>query len=180
MPAMMLQTPRLLIRDVLPADAAVFAQMAADGSLHDIGFDEGCGGWIDGWVTEAHALALQDAPGASYLAYTVVRQCDGAVLGSAGCSYYEDLHEVGVTFFLGAAHRGCGYALEAVRVYTEYFFARYALPRMIATVQQDNAASRRVVERAGFRLLEVRPYRDLNDSAALSYCFYELRREDAL
>lgn len=51
---------------------------------------------------------------------------------------------------------------------------------MIATVQQDNAASRRVVERAGFRLLEVRPYRDLNDSAALSYCFYELRREDAL
>lgn len=102
---MMLQTPRLLIRDVLPADAAVFAQMAADGSLHDIGFDEGCGGWIDGWVTEAHALALQDAPGASYLAYTVVRQCDGAVLGSVGCSYYEDLHEVGVTFFLGAARR---------------------------------------------------------------------------
>lgn len=40
---MLLQTPRLLIRDVLPADAEVFAQMAADGSLRDIGFDEGRG-----------------------------------------------------------------------------------------------------------------------------------------
>lgn len=175
---MLLQTPRLLIRDVLPADAEVFTQMAADGSLHDIGFDEDCGSWINGWSAEARSLALQDDPRWAYLAYTITRQGDGTVLGSVGCSYYKDLREVGVTYFLGAAHRGHGYALEAVRAYTGRFFSRYALPCLIAAVRQDNAASRLVAERAGFLLSEVRSYRDLNDAAALPYCFYTLHRKN--
>ena len=43
-----------------------------------------------------------------------MRQDNGAVLSSAGCSYYEDLRKVGMTYFLGAAHRA-GFLLSEVR-----------------------------------------------------------------
>ena len=54
-----------------------------------------------------------------------MRQGNGAVLSSAGCSYYKDLRKVGMTYFLGATHRGRGYALDA---YTGRFSFRCALP----------------------------------------------------
>lgn len=36
---MLFETKRLIIRPVEPADEAAFIDMAADGSLNDVGFD---------------------------------------------------------------------------------------------------------------------------------------------
>ena len=100
-----------------------------------------------------------------------MRQDNGAVLSSAGCSYYEDLRKVGMTYyFLGAAHRGRGYALEAARLYRS-LLVPLCSPRLIAAVRQGGAVSRLAAERAGFLLSEVRPCRDLNDDAALHVAF---------
>ncbi len=43
---MVIETDRLIIRDVALPDGAVFAHMASDGSLNDIGFDQDCSAWI--------------------------------------------------------------------------------------------------------------------------------------
>lgn len=86
------------------------------------------------------------------------------MLSSAGCSYYEDLRKVGMPYFLGAAHRGRGYALEAARLYRSLLFPLCS-PRLIAAVRQGGDVSRLAAERAGFLLSEVRPCRDLNDAA---------------
>lgn len=99
-----------------------------------------------------------------------MRQGNGAVLSSAGCSYYKDLRKVGMTYFLGATHRGRGYALEAARLYRSLLFPLCS-PRLIAAVRQGGAVSRLAAERAGFLLSEVRPCRDLNDAAALHVAF---------
>lgn len=37
--------------------------MAADGSLHDIGFGRDCSGWMEEWVAEAKGLASGDIKG---------------------------------------------------------------------------------------------------------------------
>lgn len=54
---MRLETERLVIRDLRRTDAAAFVRMAADGSLAEsIGFDAGCGAWMNGWRRRSGCL----------------------------------------------------------------------------------------------------------------------------
>lgn len=170
---MFLETRRLIIRDLLPADSLAFAQMAADGSLRDIGFDPNCSSWITAWQEEAAALAIQDDPKRDYLAYTVVLKDSLIPIGAVGCSYYEDLQQTGITYFIGAPYRSNGYALEAVEAYLDYFSSHYPIQTLIGTVRAENIPSWQVLEKAGFRLTAKKQYRDINDTQEELYHFYE-------
>lgn len=171
---MMIETQRLLIRDLKQEDEKAFVKMASDGSLNDVGFGDGCGDWMGDWISEAKQFAVRNNPGMDYLAYAVTLKEENKVIGSVGCSYYEDLKEVGITYFMGAEYRNLGYAVEAVQAYTKYFFESYNIPRMIATVRTENISSWKVVEKAGFLLTEKRMYKDINDRKEELYHFYEI------
>ena len=114
--------------------------MASDGSLNDVGFDDSCGEWMAKWISKAKQLAVRNNPCMDYLAYVITLKDDNRVIGSVGCSYYEDLQEVGITYFIGAHDRNAGYAVEAVQAYTKYFFDSYDMQRMIATVRAENVS----------------------------------------
>lgn len=43
-----------------------------------------------------------DNPAAEYLAYTIVLKEMEIVIGSVGCSYYDEFQEMGITYFIGA------------------------------------------------------------------------------
>ncbi len=174
---MQTETRRLLIRDIETDDAIPFAAMAADGTLNDCGFGKDCGNWITEWITEAKDFALRDHPDRDYLAYTITLKDEAAVVGSVGCSYYEDLRETGVTYFIGAQYRNNGYAAEAVTAYTEYFLKHYNVGRIIATVREENIPSWKVIEKAGYILNAKRMYKDLNDEQEKLYRFYEMRQK---
>ena len=174
---MQIETQRLMIRDIEAGDAVPFAIMAADGSLNDCGFDKDCNNWITEWITEAKAFALRDNPNMDYLAYTITLKDGAEVIGSVGCSYYEDLRETGITYFVGAKYRNNGYAAEAVKAYTEYFLKHYNAKRIIATVREENVPSWKVIEKAGYVLNIQRMYRDLNDDKEELYRFYEIKED---
>lgn len=171
---MFLETQRLIIRDLETGDAIPFAEMAVDGSLNDIGFGQDCGNWIAEWITEAKDFAARNNPGMDYLAYTIVLKDKNIVVGSIGCSYYEDFRETGITYFIGAQYRNNGYSTEAVKAYTEYFLEHYHVKKMIATVRAENVSSWKVLEKAGYKLMEKRMYQDINDDKEELYHFYEL------
>ena len=171
---MRIETQRLLIRDVKTDDEIPFVTMAADGSLKDCGFDSDCSSWISKWIAEAKGFTERDNPDIDYLAYTITLKDETIVVGSIGCSYYEDLKETGITYFIGAQYRNNGYAVEAVKAYTEYFFKHYSSKRLNATVRNDNEQSWKVIEKAGFILVEKRMYKDLNDDEEKLYRFYEI------
>lgn len=170
----MIKTARLLIRELKTEDAAPFAAMAADGSLRDIGFDKDCGRWMAEWIRRAKELSVQNRPDSEYLAYAVVLKQENTVIGSVGCSYYEDLQETGLTYFTGREYRNRGYAAEAAKAYADFFLKNYSPSKMIATIREENRASWRVAEKAGFRLTGRRMYQDLNDEKASLYRFYEI------
>ncbi len=174
---MLIETPRLIIRDLKSEDEKVFADMASDGSLNDVGFNDSCGEWMAGWISEAKQFVIRNNPCKDYLAYVIVLKDENKAIGSVGCSYYEDLQEVGITYFIGTNYRNAGYAVEAVRAYVKHFFESYNIQRMIATVRAENAASCKVAEKSGFSLTEKKLYRDLNDSKEELYHFYELSNE---
>lgn len=174
---MMIETKRLLLRSFQQGDKAAFAQMATDGSLADIGFDREFASWSEAWSRETLAFALRDDPRQDYIPCTICRKGTGEILGSVGCSWYADLGETGITYFLGAQFRGNGYALEAIRAYVPAFFARYHASCLIATVREENTASWRALERAGFSLAAQRPYRDIGEACARRYRFYCAERQ---
>lgn len=172
---MQIQTQRLLIRDVKKEDAIPFAIMASDGSLNDCGFDKDCGSWITKWIAEAKDFALRDDPDLDYLAYAITLKDEAVVVGSVGCSFYEDLRKIGITYFVGAQYRNNGYAVEAVKAYTQYFLKHYITKGIIATVRNENVPSWKVIEKAGYILKAKRMYKDLNDNKEKLYRFYEIK-----
>ena len=172
---MLIETQRLIIRDLKSEDEKPFVEMASDGSLHDVGFDDSCGDWMKAWIMEAVRFSIRNNPCKDYLAYAITLKKDNKVIGAVGCSYYEDLKEVGITYFIGAHYRNAGYAVEAVQAYVKFFFDSYDMQNMIATVRAENVSSWKVVEKAGFLLTEKKLYRDLNDSKEEQYLFYEIK-----
>lgn len=173
---MILETRNLIIRSLNQSDGSEFARMAEDGSLLDVGFDSNCRNWMNEWVKEAIALSETDNPRKEYIANTVCLKETNEVIGAVGCSFYEDLDEVGITYFIGEKHRGNGYAVESVKAYTEYFFSHYPINRLIATMREANAASWKTVERCSFLLVEKKLYKDINDETEQLYRFYEIKQ----
>jgi RimJ/RimL family protein N-acetyltransferase len=52
----------------------------------------------------------------------------------------------------GREHAGKGYATDAVRLLTEYLFARHRINRLQLNIHPENEASRRVATKAGYTL----------------------------
>ena len=127
-------------------------------------------------IGEAKELSQNDNPRVDYLAYTITLKDENIVVGSVGCSYYEDLQDIGIVYFIGAQYRKNGYATEAVRAYEKYFFNHYHVQKMIATVREKNVLSQKVIEKSGFQLAEKKLYRDVNDEKEEMYYFYEYRK----
>ena len=57
-----IETDRLIIRDVTMPDGEAFIHMASDGSLNDVGFDKDCSSWMHDWIIEAQNLEREDNP----------------------------------------------------------------------------------------------------------------------
>lgn len=173
---MKIETERLIIRSIELGDEMVFAEMAKDGSLHDIGFDEKCSEWIAGWIDEAIRLSEKDDPRADYIADVICLKEDGRVIGSVGTSYYEDLDKVGIVYFVGTEFRQKGYVSEAVKAYLDYYFDHYEENEIRANIRDANVPSWKTAEKAGFVLEEKRMYKDIDDSEEQLYRFYSIKR----
>ena len=173
---MRIETERIILRSIERGDEMVFAEMAKDGSLHDIGFDENCSEWIADWIDEAISLSEKDDPRADYIADVICLKEDGRVIGSVGTSYYEDLDKVGIVYFVGTEFRQKGYVSEAVKAYLDYYFDHYEENEIRANIRDANVPSWRTAEKAGFVLEEKRMYKDIDDSEEQLYRFYLVKR----
>ena len=83
--------------------------------------------------------------------YLVVEAESGQVLGGLNLHHFDPLRDtVEVGYWLMADARGRGVATRCVRAAAEHAFAN-GIDRVEAHVRVGNAASERVLERAGFR-----------------------------
>ena len=173
---MFLETERLIIRSLRTCDEKAFIEMASDGSLTEIYGDcSECHKWMGEFISEAIKLEREDNPYNQYLAFAIEDKTTHRVVGSVGSSYYEDLAEVGVTYFIGAGYRGNGYAAEALQCLTDYMFTRYNLKKLVATARVENIASCKTLERTGFLAVETKLYQDLYDESQEMRNIYELQ-----
>lgn len=174
---MFLETKGLIIRSLQPSDEKAFIEMASDGSLTEIYGDcSECHKWMSEFISDAIKLEAEDNPYNEYLAFAIEDTTSHMVIGSVGCSYYEDFAEIGVTYFIGANYRGNGYAAEALHCFVDYMFAKYNLKKLVATASVENIASCKTLERTGFSVVETKMYQDLYDESEGMSNIYELVR----
>ncbi|MET7735650.1 GNAT family N-acetyltransferase [Streptomyces sp. NPDC005402] len=145
---LVLPTERLTLQGVTPASAA---ELAAGG---DGDFE---------WVEDGPFEGTREAAGMTIKAYeagvhrpefglfALVRRQDGRAIGGMGFHGAPDEDgraEVG--YDLAPSARGQGYATEALRALSDWALARDDVRSLCATIEPDNAASQRVIARAGF------------------------------
>lgn len=77
---------------------------------------------------------------------------NGEAIGGIGLTMGEDIFRCSaeIGYWLGEPFWGKGYATQAVRELTEYGFKTFALTRIWAGIFESNAASGRVLEKAGY------------------------------
>lgn len=145
---LVLPTERLTLQGVTPASAAELAA-GGDGDF--------------AWVEDGPFEGTREAAGMTIKAYeagvhrpefglfVLVRREDGRAIGGMGFHGAPDEDgraEVG--YDLAESARGQGYATEALRALSDWALARDDVRSLCATIEPDNAASQRVIARAGY------------------------------
>jgi ribosomal-protein-alanine N-acetyltransferase len=144
----MLETPRLILREMTEADAA---------DLFALNQNPNVTRYIPGeppLVTHEQALAVlrervfpQYAHGLGR--WACIEKSSGAFIGWCGIKHYPEDGEYDVGHRFSEEHWGKGYATEAGRAVCE--FARQKLPgeRVVGKAMLENRASRHVLEKLG-------------------------------
>ncbi|XVS61471.1 GNAT family N-acetyltransferase [Actinosynnema sp. CA-299493] len=84
----------------------------------------------------------------------LVERDSGLVVGSIGLFWPPDDGVVEIGYGVVPSRRGRGYATEATRALTDLAFTAPGVRAVRAEVELSNPASVRVLEKAGFRLLD--------------------------
>lgn len=79
---------------------------------------------------------------------------ENQVIGWAGLQFLPELNETEVGFLLDRAWWGKGIATQAARAALKFGFETCGLPHIIALVEPENLASRRVIEKCGLEYVE--------------------------
>jgi RimJ/RimL family protein N-acetyltransferase len=140
-----IETARLTLRRLRSGEAEALRAVTADPAVTAVipFLPEPFG------LQQAQALLARQADGRD-LYLGLWRRADGDLLGALGV-HLRGAAELELGYWLPARHHGRGYASEAARAAAEAYGAACPERRLIAECRPDNPASRRVLEKAGFR-----------------------------
>jgi [ribosomal protein S5]-alanine N-acetyltransferase len=151
---------RRLVLVALPLDAAR-ALIAGDhdraGGILGAAIPEG---WPDdalAGILPRHRDQLEAEPDTiGFGIWVIVRSGSRIVVGSSGFHGPPDRGEVELGYGIHPDHRNAGYATEAAVALAGWALGHDGVTRVIAECEEENTASIRVLEKAGFRREHVR------------------------
>lgn len=150
-----LETPRLILREMTPEDAASAFEMNSDPDVlrytGDVPFTD---------VEDARnfLVAYDHYRKYGFGRWAVIRKEDGAWMGFCGLKYTPDHHEYDVGYRLMKKYWGQGYATEAATASVLAGIERFGLTRIVGRVMRNNHASIKVLEKSGLSFESEIPY----------------------
>ena len=134
-----------------------------------------------GWSTYTVTLRRLRADAAAGNSLPFAVTVDGKVVGqvTVGNLGREPREPAYVGYWIDRSQAGRGITPRALALVLDHAFATLDLPRVEANIQPDNTASRRVVDKLGFRLDVLRPGHLHVNGAWRDHLRYELTRQDA-
>ncbi|HZF67058.1 MAG TPA: GNAT family protein [Gemmatirosa sp.] len=172
---MELRTPTCTLRPFRPSDAGSVAHHANDRQV-----------WLNLRDAFPHPYALADAE--RYIAHVAGQprptsfaiDVGGDAVGGISLKPGTDIERLSaeIGYWLGEAHRGRGVMTAAVRAATGHAFDVLGLLRVFAVPFTRNAASARVLERAGYTLEGTMRRSAIKDGEVLDQYLYAAVRSE--
>lgn len=143
---MLLQTARLLLRSMQPADIPALVALWSDPEVtRYVG-----GPREPARLAESFEEDLRNPP-AAYDLWPVCEQATGRLVGHCGLldKEVDGRAEIELVYVLARPAWGRGYATEIAQALKSYALEQMGLRRLIALIEPGNAGSERVAEKAG-------------------------------
>ena len=145
-----IETPRLLLTELTESMTAEIQRQSLDVATRRFLPDEVFETYEEALATVQELTEAYGSPDGPYV-YAVLCQ-GGALAGYVELCRIDDGWEIG--YHMGEEHRGRGYAAESIAAFLPVMMDKLALDRVWGVVAEENAASCRVLEKCGFRLVE--------------------------
>ena len=169
---LLLETERLILREMLPSDAVALFEMDCNPNVHKYlwnkpltSIDE-----VDQYIEKVRNQYLENKIGR----FVVVLKETNELIGWAGLKYNTEIVNNKVDFYdigyrLNEKFWGKGYASEASFAWLDYGFNVMKIKIMEAAAHTENIASNRILQKIGLEMTE----QYLEDS--VSWNWYELK-----
>ncbi len=147
---MLLETPRLLLRPLTPADFEALFEVIGDPvtmQFYPSPYDkQGTLDWIE------RNLRRYKEDGTSL--HAVVLKSNNQVIGDCGPAWQQTDagRELEIGYHIRRDCWGRGYATEAAKASMTYAFENFAVDHLISLIRPENLPSRRVAEKNGLRI----------------------------
>ena len=171
MPKTILETERLILREMTPQDVGPLAEVLCDPEAmryYPAPFTrEKVGDWVSRSMDRCATLGFG--------LWAVVLKETGEVIGDCGLLVQQVLgrEELEVGYHIVPRYQGRGFATEAARACVAWGFAHTSFDRVISLINVENAPSRSVAEKPHARFLG-----DCGLRADLPHCFYGTTRAE--
>lgn len=160
---LIIETPRLLLRQILPTDADALFELDNNPNVHRyLGNDPVTSiEQVYGYIESIRNQYVKNGIGR----FVVVLKESNEVIGWAGIKFITEPENNRVNFYdigyrLQEKHWRKGYALEAAKAWLDYGFKEMKIPTMIATAHTENIGSNTILQKLGMINKEQFPYED--------------------
>ena len=145
-----LETPRLLLREMQTEDYSQISEILQDIDVmyaweHAFSDDE-----VSDWINKN--ILRYDADGYSY--WAVIEKSSNDIIGLCGLisERAEEEKYVGIGYIFSKKYWGMGYAIESAGACVDYAFNVLKLNEITAQIRPENTSSRKVAEKLGMKV----------------------------
>jgi RimJ/RimL family protein N-acetyltransferase len=147
---MILETERLQLREMTPADAPLVLEILNEPAFIEFVADRGVRTVADAAkFIEEKFLPSYAEHGFGF--YAVELKETGTPVGMCGLIKRDMLEDVDIGFSIFERFWGCGYATEAARALMQHGLTTLGLPRIVGVTAPHNERSAAVLEKLGLR-----------------------------
>ena len=159
-----LETERLLLRKFLPTDDIAMFELDSNAAVHKY-----LGNNPIQTLEQARkviALILQQYIDNGIGRWAVIEKSSDSFIGWSGLKFIREYENNHINFYdvgyrLIPKYWGKGYATESAKAAIEYGFTKMNLSEIIGTVNKENKASRRALEKCGLKFVEPFMWRNI-------------------
>ncbi|MGZ2370303.1 GNAT family N-acetyltransferase [Ancylomarina sp. YFZ004] len=145
-----LKTKRLILRPVNIRDAELIFAYRSDAITNQYQ------GWIPKTIDDAQTFISKVSEKIdeydTWFQFAIISKVDGELVGDIGIHFFDvDRYQVEIGCTLAKNHHGKGFASEALKGTIDYLFEDLNKQRITCSIDPQNQASIKMVERLGFR-----------------------------
>jgi len=143
-------TNRLILRPLTILDAEDLYKYRSDAETNQYQ------GWIPKMIDDAKNFISKIAKHIdeydTWFQFAIISKENGELIGDIGIHFFDvDRYQVEIGCTLAKSYHGKGYASEALKVIIDYLFVNLYKQRITCSIDPQNQASIKMIERLGFR-----------------------------